>query len=58
MKMEYDLAPGESRSYCKYRTQIKWFKQSTAVRKINKYKATMLYDFGAEISIIDTTFGF
>ena len=32
------------------------FKQSTAVRKINKDKDTMLLDFSAEISIIDTTF--
>ena len=56
VKMELDLVPGESRGYWKYHTPGKWFKQAKAVGKINNEKATMLFDFGAEVSIIDTTF--
>ena len=54
--MELDLAPGESRGYWKYHTPGKWFKQAKAMGKINNEKATMLFDSGAEVSIIDTTF--
>ena len=54
--MELDLAPGESRGYWKYHTPGKWFKQAKAVGKINNEKATMLFDSGAEVSIVDTTF--
>ena len=54
--MELDLAPGESRGYWKYHTPGKWFKQAKAVGKINNEKATLLFDSGAEVSIIDTTF--
>ena len=54
--MELDLAPGESRGYWKYHAPGKWFKQAKAVGKINNEKATMLFDSGAEVSIIDTTF--
>ena len=55
-KMELDLAPGESRGYWKYHTPGKWFKQAKAVGKINNERATMLFDSGAEVSIIDTAF--
>ena len=54
--MELDLTPGESRGYWKYHTPGKWFKQAKAVGKINNEKATFLFDSGAEVSIIDTTF--
>ena len=54
--MELDLAPGESRGYWKYHTPEKWFKQAKAAGKINNEKATMLFDSGAEVSILDTTF--
>ena len=56
VEMELDLAPGESRGYWKYHTPGKWFKQAKAVGKINNEKATFLFDSGAEVSIIDTTF--
>ena len=56
MKMDLDLAPGESRGYWKYHTPGKWSKQVKAIGKINNEKATMLFDSGAEVSIIDTTF--
>ena len=56
MKMKLDLAPGESRGYWKYYTPGMWFKQAKAIGKINNEKTTMLFDFGAEVSIIDTTF--
>ena len=34
----------------------KWFKQANVAGKINNEKSTMLFDSGAEVSIIDTTF--
>ena len=54
--MELDLAPGESRGYWKYNTPGKWFRQAKAMCNINNEKATMLFDSGAEVSILDTTF--
>uniref|UniRef100_A0AAV1TUQ3 Peptidase A2 domain-containing protein n=1 Tax=Peronospora matthiolae TaxID=2874970 RepID=A0AAV1TUQ3_9STRA len=54
--MELYITPGELRGYWKYHTPGKWFKQAKAVDKINNEKATFLFDSGAEISIIDTTF--
>ena len=54
--MELDLAPGESRGYWKYHAPEKWFRQAKAQGKINNLKATLLFDSGAEVSIIDTTF--
>ena len=56
VKIELDLALGESRGYWKYNTPGKWFKQAKVVGKINNEKATLLFDSGAKISIIDTTF--
>ena len=56
VEMELDLAPGKSRGYWKYHTPKKLFKQAKAVGKINNEKATLLFDSGAEVSIIDTTF--
>ena len=56
VRMELDLAPGESRGYWKYHAPGKWFKQAKAVSKINNERATMLFDSGAEVSIIDATF--
>ena len=54
--MELELAAGESRGYWKYHTPGKWFKREKAAGKINNEKATMLFDSGAELSILDTTF--
>uniref|UniRef100_A0AAV1VD68 RNA-directed DNA polymerase n=1 Tax=Peronospora matthiolae TaxID=2874970 RepID=A0AAV1VD68_9STRA len=54
--MEIELAYGESRGYWKHYSPGKWFKQAKAVGKINNVKATLLFDSGAEVSIIDTTF--
>ena len=54
--MELELAPGESRGYWRYHTPGKWFKQAKAVGKINNERATLLFDSGAEVSIIDTAF--
>ena len=56
MKMELDLASGESRGYWKYHTPVKLFKQAKAIGKINTETATMLFDSGAEVSMIYTTF--
>ena len=56
MKMKIDLAPGESRGYWKYHTPGKCSKQDKAVGKINNEKTTMLFDSGADISIVATTF--
>ena len=54
--MEIELAHGEPRGYWKYHAPGKWFKQAKAVGKINNVKANLLFDSGAEVSIIDTTF--
>ena len=56
VKIELDLATGESRGYWKYHTPGKWLKQDKAVGKINNKRATILLDSGAEVSIIDATF--
>ena len=56
VKMELDLAPGESSGYWKYHTPGEWFKQTKPIGKINNEKATMLFDSRAEVSIVDTTF--
>uniref|UniRef100_A0AAV1TVW3 Peptidase A2 domain-containing protein n=1 Tax=Peronospora matthiolae TaxID=2874970 RepID=A0AAV1TVW3_9STRA len=54
--MELKFSPGELRGYWKYHTPNKWFRQAKAGGKINNEKATLLFDLGAEVSIIDTTF--
>ncbi|GMF55678.1 unnamed protein product [Phytophthora fragariaefolia] len=54
--MELELLPGESRGYWKYHAPGKWFKQAKVVGKINNEKASLLFDSGAEVSIIDTAF--
>ena len=56
VRMEHDLATGKLRGYWKYHTPGKWFKQAKAVGKINNEKSRMLFDPGAELSILDTTF--
>ena len=56
VRMELDLIPGESRGYWKYHTRGKWSKQAKTADRINNEKATMLFDPGAEVSILDTTF--
>ena len=56
MTMKLDLGPGESSGYWKYHTPGKWFKQAKVVGTIYNEKATMLFDSGAEVSIIETTF--
>ncbi|POM75920.1 Reverse transcriptase [Phytophthora palmivora] len=54
--MELDLLPGEFRGYWKYHAPGKWLKQAKATGKINNEKATLLFDSGAEVSIVDSTF--
>jgi len=56
VEMELELTPGESRGYWKYHAPGKWFKQAKATGKINNEKASLLFDSGAEISIVDTAF--
>ncbi|GMF44490.1 unnamed protein product [Phytophthora fragariaefolia] len=56
VEMILDIAPGESRGYWKYHVPDKKFKQAKAVGKINNAKATLLFDIGAEVSILDTAF--
>ena len=56
VNMELDLAPGESRGYWRYHTPGKWFNQAKAIGKTNNEKATLRFNSGAEVSIIDTTF--
>ena len=56
VKMELDIAPGESLGYWKYHTPGKWFKQAKAIGKINNDNFTLLFDSGAEVSIYNTTF--
>ncbi|GMF30453.1 unnamed protein product [Phytophthora fragariaefolia] len=55
-EMELDLLPGGSRGYWKYHAPGKWFQQAKAVGKINNEKAKLLFDSGAEVSIIDPAF--
>ncbi|CAI5701135.1 unnamed protein product [Peronospora effusa] len=54
--MELDLLPGESRGYWKYHTATKWFRQAKASGKVNNDHANLLFDTGAEISILDIAF--
>ncbi|POM76894.1 Eukaryotic/viral aspartic protease, active site, partial [Phytophthora palmivora] len=54
--MALEISPGESRGYWKYHVPDKKFKQSKAMGKINNKKATLLFDSGAEASILDATF--
>ena len=54
--MNIKLAYGESRRYWKHFSPGKCFKQAKAVGKINNVKAPLLFNSGAEVSIIDTTF--
>ncbi|GMF33859.1 unnamed protein product [Phytophthora lilii] len=54
--MALDLLPGESRGYWKYHAPGKWFKQAKAVGKIDNEKADLLFDSGAEVSILDAAF--
>ncbi|POM58112.1 Hypothetical protein PHPALM_37289 [Phytophthora palmivora] len=50
--MVLEISPGESRGYWKYHVPDKKFKQSKAMGKINNKKATLLFDSGAEVSIL------
>ena len=54
--MELDLLPGESRGYWKNHAPSKWFKQAKASGKVNNDHANLLFDTGAEISILDIAF--
>ena len=54
--MELDLLPGESRGYWKNHAPSKWFKQAKASGKVNNDRANLLFDTGAEISILDIAF--
>ncbi|OWZ09982.1 hypothetical protein PHMEG_00017238 [Phytophthora megakarya] len=55
-RSDLDLLPGESRGYRKYHAPGKWFKQAKSTAKDNNEKATLLFDSGAEVSIVDSTF--
>ena len=54
--MELDLLPGESRGYWKNHAPSKWFQQAKASGKVNNDRANLLFDTGAEISILDIAF--
>ena len=54
--MILDLLPGESRGYWKHHAPGKWFKQAKACGKINNSRADLLFDSGAEVSILDIAF--
>ena len=54
--MTLDLLPGESRGYWKHHAPGKWFKQAKASGKVNNIRANMLFDSGAEVSILDIAF--
>ncbi|GMF44442.1 unnamed protein product [Phytophthora fragariaefolia] len=56
VKMILDIAQGESRGYWRYHVPDKKFKQAKAVGKINNEKSTLLFESGAEVSILDTAF--
>ena len=51
--MELDLLSGETRGYWKYHSPMKWFRQSKASGKVNNDRANLLFDTGAEISILE-----
>ncbi|OWY96830.1 LOW QUALITY PROTEIN: hypothetical protein PHMEG_00032802 [Phytophthora megakarya] len=51
-----DLKRGESRGYWKRHSPGKWFRQAKISGRINKEKAILLLDTGAEVSILDTAF--
>ena len=54
--MTLDLLPGESRGYWKHHAPGKCFKQAKASKKINNSRANLLFDSGAEVSILDIAF--
>ncbi|KAE8952329.1 hypothetical protein PR001_g33340, partial [Phytophthora rubi] len=54
--MALEISSGESRGYWKYHVPDKKFKQAKAVGKINNEKATLLFDSGAEVPILDIAF--
>ena len=54
--MILDLLPGESRGFWKPHAPGKWFKQAKACGKINNSRADLLFDSGAEVSILDIAF--
>ncbi|CAI5709087.1 unnamed protein product [Peronospora effusa] len=54
--MKLDLLPGESRGYWKYHAPIKWFRKVKSSGKVNNDHANLLFDTGAEISILDIVF--
>lgn len=54
--MEIYLLPGESRGYWKYHAPSKWFRQAKASAKVNNDRANLLFDTGAEISILNIAF--
>ncbi|GMF58815.1 unnamed protein product [Phytophthora fragariaefolia] len=56
VKMILDIAPGKSRGYWKYHVPDKKVKQAKVVGKINNAKATLLFDSGVEVTILDTAF--
>ncbi|CAI5706523.1 unnamed protein product [Peronospora effusa] len=51
--MTLDVLPGESRGYWKHHAPGKWFKQAKASGKVNNIRANLLFDSGAEISILN-----
>ncbi|GMF30955.1 unnamed protein product [Phytophthora fragariaefolia] len=54
--MALNLLHGKSRGYWKYNVPDKKFHQAKTTGKINNKKATLLFDSGAEVSILDAAF--
>lgn len=54
--MALELLPGESRGYWKHHAPDKWFRQAKIHAKLNNEKSLLLFDTGAEVSIVDTAF--
>ncbi|GMG15062.1 unnamed protein product [Phytophthora fragariaefolia] len=56
MTMTLNLLHGESRGYWKSHVPDKKFRQAKATGEINNENATLPFDSGAEVSILDTAF--
>ena len=57
IRMELDIAPGESQGYSKFPHTGKIIQGGKGHGQDQQRRATMLFDSGVEVSIIDTTFG-
>ena len=54
--IKLDLLLGESRVFWKHHAPSKWFRQAKAFGKVNNDRENLLFDTGAEISILDIAF--